>query len=71
GIRPTYTWARGERLQDAYAIPLDEGLAPGDYELSVGMYDVYTAERLPAYDGSGQRLPEDRVILGTVTVLAD
>ena len=32
------------------------------------MYDPETMERVPAYDASGERLPEDRVIVGMVRV---
>ena len=57
-------------FQDAYTIKLDEELAPGDYVLSTGMYDVYTSERLPVFEGGGQRIEEDRIILANVRVQA-
>lgn len=69
-IRPTQTWQIGETLEDTYRILLDEKLPPGEYELSVGMYDARTLERLAAYDAQGNRLPEDRIVIDRVVVVA-
>jgi len=68
GFRPTTTWRAGEVIEDSYDILLDGDLPPGDYELSVGMYDIETMERLPAYDAAGERQPEDRIVLGVLGV---
>jgi hypothetical protein len=68
GFRPTTTWRAGEIIEDSYDILLGTDLPPGEYELSVGMYDVTTMERLPAYNASGERLPEDRIVVGLLVV---
>jgi hypothetical protein len=68
GFRPTTTWRAGEIIEDSYDILLGTELPPGKHELSVGMYDVTTMERLPAYNASGERLPEDRIVVGLVVV---
>jgi hypothetical protein len=70
GVRPTSTWLAGEVMEDSYEIFLGSDLAPGDYELSVGMYDPESMERLPAYSAAGERLSEDRIVLGSVRIKA-
>jgi hypothetical protein len=32
------------------------------------MYDVKSMQRLDAYDASGERLPEDRIVLGSLRI---
>ncbi len=71
GVRPTSSWRADEVMEDNYEIVLDADLSPGKYELSVGMYDVENMERLPAHDSTGSRLPDDRIVLGWVTVEAN
>ncbi|MGD2049703.1 MAG: glycosyltransferase family 39 protein [Chloroflexota bacterium] len=68
GIRPTDTWLAGEELEDVYNILTPEDLPPGQYELSVGMYDSETIVRLPAFDDAGNRLAGDRIIIEQVLV---
>ncbi|MBC7225669.1 MAG: glycosyltransferase family 39 protein [Thermoflexales bacterium] len=60
GDYPTSWWRRGERVLDTHWLPL--GKRPeGPLILRVGMYHPETLERIPAYDGTGQRLAEDVV----------
>ena len=70
GLRPTSTWRAGEVIEDSYEVFLGSDLAPGEYELSVGMYDADSVERLPAYNAAGERLAEDRIVLGSVHIKA-
>ena len=70
GVRPTQTWRDGEILEDSYWVTLDDDLASGNYELSVGMYDAETMERLPAYDADGQRWVNDRIVLDSIHLRA-
>jgi hypothetical protein len=70
GVRPTPSWRVGEVIEDSYEIRLDDDLAPGDYQLSVGMYDTESLDRLPAYDVDGRRLPEDRIVLSLLRIEA-
>lgn len=46
-LRPTNTWTRGETIRDQFAIRLPPDLAPGDYQLRIGMYDISSLSRLP------------------------
>ena len=68
GVRPTPSWRADESIEDSYDILLDGNLAPGSYELSVGMYDPETMERLAVYDATGARLPDDRIPIGSIRV---
>jgi hypothetical protein len=43
---PTSDWRPGEVVVDTLAVPLPAGLAPGDYRLATGFYDLATLERL-------------------------
>jgi hypothetical protein len=68
GSRPTPTWQRGEVIEDRYTIDLGWDAEPGWYELSMGMYDAETMERLPAYTANGERVLNDRIVLGAIEV---
>lgn len=68
GSRPTSGWGMGEEIWDNYGIMLPEELPSGEYQLVVGMYDPTGGERLPIYGIDGERLPDDRVLLGEVEV---
>ncbi len=68
GVRPTSSWRAGEMIEDSYEIVLNGDLPPGEYELAVGMYAPETMERLAVYGASGERLPDDRILLGTLNL---
>jgi hypothetical protein len=67
-IRPVPSWRAGEVMLDSHPIALSVDLAPGEYELAVGMYDLETLERAPAYNSVGERLLHDRIVLRSVSV---
>lgn len=56
GIRPTTGWVPGEFVQDDYALVLPTDMAPGNYQLITGLYDVETGHRLPLADGAGDAI---------------
>ena len=68
GCCPADAWAEEEVIVDDHLIPLAADLVPGTYRLVVGMYDEETAERVPAYAASGERLLHDQIPVGLVTV---
>ena len=68
GKYPTTGWQPGEVLVDRYQIPVPQELPVGTYQLTAGMYEVWTGERLPALAPDGRRLPEDRIPLGEIEV---
>jgi hypothetical protein len=67
GTYPTDVWpVEGidgrQIIRDRYLVPADERL-PSDAQLAIGLYDVTTRTRLPAYGTDGARLVEDQLIL--------
>lgn len=50
GSLPTTRWQAGWRILDEYQITLPAELAPGDYELAIGLYQP-SGERLPTAEG--------------------
>jgi mannosyltransferase len=69
GFRPTASWRAGEVLVDERQLILPADLAPGSYTVWTGLYWPGSWERLPAFV-SGERQPEDRLLLGTLVVEA-
>jgi hypothetical protein len=63
GARPTTGWVAGELLVDSYEIAVDEGESNLPYQVAVGFYHPVSGARLPAYDGDGIRLEDDRLLL--------
>jgi len=53
----------GRVMVDHYELAVAPDTPPGEYQIEVGMYLLETMERLTAVDESGQRLPDDRVLL--------
>lgn len=68
GSRPTMTWTVGEGIDDAYGLQLPADIPPDEYQLEVGMYDPVTLARLEVRDANGTRMPDDRILLGTVRI---
>ncbi len=61
---PTNWWEQGEVVSDTITIPVDQ-VAPGHYEVKVGVYHPSTGQRLPVYTMTGERYPDDVVPLTT------
>jgi hypothetical protein len=68
GVKPTSGWAAGEVVADRHIVPVGEDVVAGEYRVAVGMYDEGSGERLAPYGLDGQRLDQDRIILGRVEV---
>jgi hypothetical protein len=64
GAFPTRLWQPGDRVVDLHFIPMtDNSLsAIGNYQVGVGLYDLNSGERLPAWQAS-QPLPNATVLL--------
>ncbi|MBI3958455.1 MAG: hypothetical protein HY328_06570 [Chloroflexi bacterium] len=52
-LRPTSGWQPGERIVDRYGLLLPADLPPGEYSVTVGLYDPETGERQPSSAGPG------------------
>jgi 4-amino-4-deoxy-L-arabinose transferase-like glycosyltransferase len=59
GAFPTTSWVKGEYLMDEYNISLPSTQAA---QIAIGMYDIVSGARLPAFNGSNQPLG-DRILL--------
>ncbi|MCI0476048.1 MAG: hypothetical protein L0Y55_07355, partial [Anaerolineales bacterium] len=70
GSRPSTGWRVGEPIEDRYGLLLPSNIPPGEYLIEIGMYDTATLARLPVFDADGKRVEENRVILGSVRVVA-
>ncbi|MFQ5811825.1 MAG: glycosyltransferase family 39 protein [Anaerolineae bacterium] len=68
GTYPTTSWLPGEVVSDEYEIVVDATAPAGEYQIEVGMYDLETMDRLPAFDEEGKPLPGDRILLSKVQV---
>lgn len=63
--RPTSSWRPGEQVRDDHPIPLPPDIAPGTYQLLIGLYDPQRIDRrLPLPNG------ETALRLGTLLVTA-
>jgi len=69
GTYPTSRWRPGERVSDPYAIRLPSDLAPGEYQVEVGMYRISDLARLPVLGKDGN-VVDDKVFLKPVVVRA-
>jgi hypothetical protein len=67
GEFPTTSWFVGEYITDDYVVPMKAETPPGTYVLEIGMYDVTTGVRLPAFDANGQPLG-DRILLDATPI---
>ncbi len=62
GRLPTTFWLPGDVINDEYVLSLPSGLAPGQYEVEVGLYDPHSGARLPVAEGDTR---SDHVVLPT------
>jgi mannosyltransferase len=70
GSLPTDRWAVGQGVRDNYALTVPADAAPGPYVLETGMYRLEDLTRLPVRDPDSGLPLGDRVLLGTVEVVA-
>ncbi|MGQ9683561.1 MAG: hypothetical protein ACUVX9_13560 [Anaerolineae bacterium] len=68
GGRRTSRWLPGEVILDVHEIPIPADAPTGHCGLEIGLYDLNTLTRLPAFDRMGGRLEQDRVLLDAVTI---
>ncbi|MGB9777441.1 MAG: ArnT family glycosyltransferase [Anaerolineae bacterium] len=66
GRRPTPFWQPGTVIRDPHPIVLPSDVAPGEYTISVGMYDWPGLQRLRVVDGPATG--EDHITLETIQV---
>jgi hypothetical protein len=64
---PTSLWEQNEVVTDPYNLDLG-ALPAGPYTVYAGMYDNATGARLALHNANGQRLDDDRALLGELVV---
>jgi hypothetical protein len=67
GRYPTALWEAPEALADRRSLALPADLAPGEYALRVGLYDLGDGSRLPVLNEAGDRVG-DSVALPPIRV---
>jgi hypothetical protein len=71
GAAPTHLWIPkwlpGQQLLDPYRLEVPTDLAPGTYQIEVGLYEMTGRRRLMIHDRAGNAVG-DRFILGSVVV---
>jgi hypothetical protein len=63
GQRPTSAWRPGEIVEQQYEVALPAATLPSEFTITTGLYYWATGERLPVWDESGQRVPDDSILL--------
>lgn len=66
GLHLTINWKPGEQITDNYGVLIKADTPPGRYRLVVGMYDLFTNERLPVFEHGEPR--GDAVLLTSIEV---
>jgi hypothetical protein len=69
GDYPTSLWRQGEVIWDGHEMPIPPDLLGDTYRLVAGMYLLDSMERLPVFDETGKRLPDDLIPLGEIRVV--
>lgn len=70
-LYPTSLWQPGEVVVEEINLALPANIAPGDYRLVTGMYDLATGQRPPTTDVHGHPLADNIIILATIHVSND
>ena len=63
GEYPMTLWRKGEVIEDVHRVRLQPNSPPGDYTLTVGLYDLKSLKRLEARFGLQSRCPNDAIAL--------
>jgi len=66
GLSPFWLWEAGQTLLDARSLAWPADAPSGRYRIGVGVYDLASGERLPAFGPDGSRLPGDTFLVGTL-----
>jgi hypothetical protein len=69
GDFPSTRWPLDKYVWDDHRLPVLPGTPPGEYRLSVGLYDLSTGRRAPVFDAAGQ-IVGDNVVLDTAVKVA-
>ena len=68
GTYPTAAWQPGHMVQDTHHLSLPADLAPGVYDLRVGLYLLETGQRLPVSGAGGEVYPDHSLPLASLEI---
>jgi hypothetical protein len=68
GAVPTSRWPLEKYVRDEHTLGILPGTPPGEYQLSVGLYTMADAARVPVFDGEGTALGDTFVLPSPVSV---
>ncbi len=68
GRFPTEHWLAGDIVPDQFSLPVRADAPPGRYRVKVGLYQMQSRERLPAYTASSEALPDGLVTLRDIVI---
>jgi 4-amino-4-deoxy-L-arabinose transferase-like glycosyltransferase len=63
GTAPTTSWAKGQVIVQAIALPVAPDAGPGTYRIAAGFYDAAYGGRLPVTGAAEHILPHNRAVL--------
>ena len=67
GSAPTSHWRPYELIPDGRIIPIGASVPPGQYQITLGLYDPATMQRLSVLDANGAPI-SDKVVIAPITV---
>ncbi|MBI4790434.1 MAG: glycosyltransferase family 39 protein [Chloroflexi bacterium] len=68
GSYPTSQWQAGQVIVDDYRLAVPRDLAPGEYQIEIGMYILKTGARVRLTDANGAPMENDRVHVEGITL---
>ena len=68
GSFPTPNWQAGEVVVDEYRLAVPADIAPGNYQIELGMYSFETGARIRMVDANGAPMENDRVLFETISL---
>lgn len=69
GDDPTSAWEVGDIVRERYRLQLPADIPSGEYVVQAGIYYWETGERLVVWNEDGQRLAQDAMTLGSISVV--
>jgi hypothetical protein len=68
GNAPTSSWLADQVIVDEHYLNVKMETPPGEYLLLTGLYDAQSGYRAVIFDELGNRLVEDQIPLGTISI---
>jgi hypothetical protein len=68
GSFPTPSWQAGEVIIDEYHLAIPADIAPGDFQIELGMYTFETGARVRMVDANGAPMENDRVLFERISL---